>query len=277
MLVNTTVSHVSPLLSYVPRSAWYEIALVQNAAATESSPDMHYHATNASNAGSASVSFSWWGKGEVYGGYQPSLGPYKVTLDENTAEYNGYTGGPSQLSFELFSASDLPLGKHSISIVNTGSNSTRPILDLGYLVFETQAGNSTAISHNSTKCVWTPQGVGAWNIDEDSHHVCKLNRTQSLTSYSGTGIAVYGQLDTNSAPFSVSIDGSTHSSLKPNAVLPPLINTTTLLYIKSNLLQGDHELWVNNDPDSISATATKLSISSVVVFSDAVVAPQPSP
>ncbi|KAI0822118.1 hypothetical protein BC628DRAFT_1328095 [Trametes gibbosa] len=276
MLVNTTVSHISPLLYYIPRSAWYE-ATLQSDSNILSYPNASYHATNFTTSGSASVSFSWYGKGEAFGGYRSYLGPYKVTLDGNTTTYDGYTGGPDQYAFQLFGIMDLPVGQHHLRITNTGVDPARPTLDLDYardtnlfllqLIFEGETDSAVTVDHTSDKCVWSPQSAGAWVVDDTT----SLASGQMGMNFTGTGIAVYGSLDAHSAPFSVSVDGASSPPLAPNtAVLSPIMNVTTLLYVKTGLLQGTHEMLVENDPVSsgTNATATRMSIASVVVFSD---------
>ncbi|KAH9850413.1 hypothetical protein C2E23DRAFT_735030 [Lenzites betulinus] len=267
MLVNTTVSHISPLLNYIPRSAWYEATLASDPNLL-SYPNVSYHATNSTTSGRASVSFSWYGTGEVFGGYRSFLGPYTVTLDGDTTTYDGYTGGPDQYEYQLYGISDLPVGKHHISIANTGTDPARPVLDLDYLVFEGKTDSTTTVDHTSNQCVWIPHSTGAWVIDDTT----SLASGMMGMNFTGTGVAVYGSLDAHSAPFSVSVDGAPSPPLTPNtAMVNPYANASTLLYVKTGLLQGSHEVWVANDPATSgpNATATKLSISSVVVFSDA--------
>ncbi|PIL32533.1 hypothetical protein GSI_05236 [Ganoderma sinense ZZ0214-1] len=72
---NTTVSHISPLVSYIPRSAWYEAnasdpdlvrpqptvtVFLRALPLTDKYSNQSYHYSNST----ASVTFSWWGTGE---------------------------------------------------------------------------------------------------------------------------------------------------------------------------------------------------------------------
>lgn len=97
-----------------------------------------------------------------------------------------------------------------------------------------------------------------------------------LTPYLGTGIAVYGVLNAQSASFGVTVDDVTGFPLSPHTGLNLSANESTLLYIKTDLFQGSHTVWVQNNPLSSNATATQLSISSLVVFSDEAASPSPS-
>lgn len=83
-------------------------------------------------------------------------------------------------------------------------------------------------------------------------------------------------LNAQSSGFGVTVDDVTGFPLSPHAGHNPATNESTLLYIKTDLYQGDHTVWVQNDRPSGSATATQLSISSVVVFSDVEASPTPS-
>ncbi|KAI0776976.1 hypothetical protein BD413DRAFT_646118 [Trametes elegans] len=271
MPANTTVSHVSPLLNYIPRSAWYE-------ASVEDDPDLlqyttsGYHYTNATN-GAASVSFSWrgnarlsfsrsWGT-RIYGSYIRSLGSYRVTLDGHSTDYPGYTGGAEQLDYLLFGASYLStvgLGPHNIRIGATSTDPSQPLLMIGYLVFENGLNQSLTVYHNSSDCVWRPES-NQWQIDTHSH------TTTSQLGAMGAGVALYGTLYAGSAPFSVTIDGHTRPPFTPNTAFDPLDNGTTLLYFETGLDQGEHTLWVENNPLPQAGGGTKMSLSYGVVFS----------
>ncbi len=69
----------------------------------------------------------------VYGGYRESLGRYRVTLDRNSTEYDGFTGGPDVPGYQLFSAPNLPMGQHHISMFNIGNDPAQPMLDFSYV------------------------------------------------------------------------------------------------------------------------------------------------
>ncbi|EIW52924.1 uncharacterized protein TRAVEDRAFT_134518 [Trametes versicolor FP-101664 SS1] len=269
MLVNTTVSHISPLLTYLPAIAWYE-ATLQVDSSLLAYPNASYHATNSTGA---SISFSWWGKGLwVYGAYREALGRYQITLDGNSTEFKGFTGGLDTSAYQLFGAPNLPMGQHHIRMVNIGDDPAQPMFDFDYLIFESEAGNTMVFDHTSDKCVWLPANAEAWAVDAVSHK----NQTEALISDIGTGIAVYGVLNAQSSGFGVTVDDVTGFPLSPHAAHNPATNESTLLYMKTDLYQGNHTFWIQNDRPSGSATATQLSISSVVVFSDVEASPTQS-
>ncbi|KAI0367884.1 hypothetical protein BV20DRAFT_949354 [Pilatotrama ljubarskyi] len=281
MPVNTTVSHISPLLNYIPRSAWYELTPESDSILVRH-PPCNYHATNATVSGSASMTFSWWGQGVIFGEYREWLGRYRVTLDGSKTEHDGYTGGKERLGdYVLFSAPDLPLGQHHLRITNIGDDLSRPILDIAHLIFQSESGSVDVVEHNSTLCVWTPKIAYAWQVDALSHTTFLSSGAMGMNFTVRTGIAIYGPLDASSAPFSVTLDSETHPPLAPNtAVQSPLTNSSTLLFVKTGLFDGPHTLWVENNPvsespgDGSAATGvTKMSIAQMGVFRDAISTP----
>ncbi|KAI0665492.1 hypothetical protein C8Q78DRAFT_986369 [Trametes maxima] len=260
MPVNTTVSHVSPLLNYIPRSAWSEATIL-------SPPSFTHHTTNATSSGSnASVTFSFLGTGKVYGGYRVWQGPYRVTLDGDTSHHDGFVGGQEQYTSLLFAVSGLPSEKHTLRIVNDGSDPTRPVLDVDYLVFESNLNEAAVVDHNSTLCVWTPANAKSWNIDAASHTTWLGSGTMGLNFNVSSGIAIYGLVDEESAPFSVTIDGETSPPLIPNTAQSGHTNQSTLLYARTDLFDGPHEVWVENNPLAAGVGATKMSISHMRVM-----------
>ncbi|KAI0357149.1 hypothetical protein OH77DRAFT_1451362 [Trametes cingulata] len=273
MPVNTTVSHISPLLNYIPRSAWYE-PTPQSDQALVAYPETSYHATNATVSGSASMTFSWWGQGElakVYGGYRQWLGPYTVTLDGNATVHNGYAGDEERFDYVLFSAPDLAAGQHHLRITNSGHDPSRPVLDIGYLTFQSESGAVDVIDHNSSLCRWTPKGASVWQVDAVSHTTSLSSGAMGLNFTVRTGISIYGLVDANSAPFSVTLDSETYPPLTPNnGIQGSLVNRSTLLFVKTGLFGGPHTIWVENNPVSsvgnATAGATKMSISNMGVF-----------
>ncbi|OJT07229.1 hypothetical protein TRAPUB_1906 [Trametes pubescens] len=276
MLVNTTVSHISPLLTYLPAVAWYEDT-------PQADPSL--------DCGRCAPPRPQWHAGltsghRVYGGYRESLGRYRVTLDRNSTEYDGFNGGPDVPGYQLFSAPNLPMGQHHISMFNIGNDPARPMFDFSYLMFESAAGNTTVFDHTSDQCVWLPHTAEAWAVDAVSHTTTQdfgsmgmnfTNLNRVLSPHLGTGVAVYGVLSAQSSSFDVTVDDATGFPLSPHTGNDSPTNETTLLYIKTDLYQGPHTLWVQNNRLSGSATATQLSISSLVVFSDAEASPSSTP
>ncbi|KAI0641725.1 hypothetical protein C8Q79DRAFT_1014143 [Trametes meyenii] len=286
MPVNTTVSHVSPLFNYIPRSAWTEATIV---APSPSSSSLTHHTTNATSSGSnASLTFSFVGTGIwVYGGYRVWQGPYVVTLDGDTTHHEGFTGGQEQYTSLLFAASGLPSEKHTLRIVNNGSDPARPVLDIDYLVFESNLTEAAVVDHNSSVCTWTPADAKSWDVDAASHttwlgsgtmglkfnHTFKFRVTvdpracaDSVYVPLGSGIAIYGLVDGDSAPFSVTIDGDTSHPLIPNTAQSGQTNQSTLLYVRTDLFDGPHDVWVENNPLAAGVSATKMSISHMRVM-----------
>ncbi|RPD71219.1 hypothetical protein L226DRAFT_574212 [Lentinus tigrinus ALCF2SS1-7] len=278
MPVNTTVSHVSPLISYIPRSAWFE--------GTASDPNLEnyayksYHATNNTESGNASVAFSWWGTGVwVHGGYRRRLGDYAVTLDGNTTFHQGYVDGAYEdFQAVLFNATDLPAGPHHLRITNASNDPKRPVFDLDYIVFESNLNETKTVFHTSADCTWFPQGDGVWEEDMRSHSTdnslgamelaftgTRISRTSSVHSLfsqicSGSGFILYGQLDMTSAPLSVTIDGRSSHAVSPNTAISPLVNASQVLFAVTDLNEGMHTIRVENNPSHGNATARHMDI-----------------
>ncbi|KAI0331581.1 hypothetical protein GY45DRAFT_1322190 [Cubamyces sp. BRFM 1775] len=282
MAVNTTVSHASPLLNYIPRSAWYTVSPVDQV-----QPNATYHATNGSASGGASVTFSWWGTGIwIYAPDGPWVGPYRVFLDGKSTEFDGTArpSGDSNGTFALFTASNMPAAYHDVRITTTAAPSDSgtggPVLGIDHLVFESLLGEGTRIEHSDPACSWAPMDAGVWQIDNDSHSTV-LEFGRMAMNFTGAGIAIYGFLDATSAPFSVTVDGRTHASYMPNVPISASNSSTNssnsltsstsppdsqpiLLYANLNLDGENHTLLLENNP--LSRAATRMSISYGIVF-----------
>ncbi|KAI0704430.1 hypothetical protein C8T65DRAFT_578301 [Cerioporus squamosus] len=251
MPVNTTVSHVSPLITYIPRSAWFE--------GSSSDPNLgnyslkSYHATNNTEAGNASVVFSWWGTGIwVHGGYRRRLGGYTVTLDTNVTFHQGYVDGTDEdFNAVLFSATDLPAGPHHLRITNASNDAKRPVFDLDHLVFESNLEETDTVSHMSADCTWFPDGDGAWEVDDRSQYVVSIR----------AGFILYGQLDGTSAPLTVTVDGRSSHPMSPNtAAISPPLSGSHVLFAVTELDQGNHTIRVENNPTGSNVTARRMDI-----------------
>ncbi|KAI0076655.1 hypothetical protein K474DRAFT_1597520 [Panus rudis PR-1116 ss-1] len=129
-LLNVTVSHVSPMLSYVPHSLWWDETNL-NSNIQENYSLKSCHATDAS-LGQGSVSLQWYGQGgTVYGGYRQRLGSFNVTLDNTTNSFLGFKDGDAEILPDvLFTASNLTLGHHLVTLTNTGSSERNATLDI---------------------------------------------------------------------------------------------------------------------------------------------------
>ncbi|THH32675.1 hypothetical protein EUX98_g1522 [Antrodiella citrinella] len=156
---NTTVSHVSPSISYIPGMLWFEGIPADD-------PDLSYydtqsyHATNGT-MGAASVSFHWDGLGEVwvFGGWRERLGSYNVTLDGATTEVNGFQGGADNFDAVLFHGIGLLPGKHQIELVNTGNDTQHSVLDINHITFQSSLGDPSIIDDTDSRCMWSGEWV----------------------------------------------------------------------------------------------------------------------
>ncbi|KAH9895984.1 hypothetical protein C8Q73DRAFT_644199 [Cubamyces lactineus] len=274
MPLNTTVSHLSPLLNYIPRSAWYIVSPANDPVL----PNATYHATNGSSSGGASVTFSWWGTAIwVYAIDRPWVGPCCVFLDNRLVECSGNVrsfggDGGSNGTFVLFAASDLPAAHHDVRITTaarSGSGIGGPVLGIDHLIFETPLSEGQRIAHSDSACTWAPADTDVWQIDDVSRSTLLDFGKMEVNFTVSAGISIYGFLDATSAPFSVTVDGRTHAPYMPNVPIsagnssssssPPI-----LLYANMDLDDASHTLLLENNP--LSEAATRMSVSYGIVF-----------
>ncbi|KAH8105368.1 hypothetical protein BXZ70DRAFT_1004874 [Cristinia sonorae] len=278
MLQNTTVSHLSPMVSYIPGILWFE--------GTSSDPELYsypsqsYHATNSTN-GHAGVSFQWTGAGEVwvFGAYRERLGAYQVVLDGAITEFPGFKPYDTE-DYEavLFNAPILP-GPHQIELVNTGNNS---VLDITSIVFQSAQGAKTTIDDTDSRCKW----AGGWQTDATTHTTFASEGRMWMNfspTYlwapltAGVGIEVWGPTGPSNSPYSITVDGWTAPSFTSNTRIPAKSNASQLLFFSYGLDDRDHSLLIRNDPawSGDTAAATTFGIDYTVVF--AAVDPIPPP
>ncbi|TBU26442.1 hypothetical protein BD311DRAFT_667592 [Dichomitus squalens] len=265
MPLNTTISHVSPLLSYIPRTSWYE--------GNSSDPELNRYSNQSYHYSDspASVTFSWWGTGAVFGGYRNRTGAYQVVVDSQAAtSFPGYTGGPDEFERVLYANDGLSYGQHQIRITNTGGGGPQSVLDIDYLVYETTQDDGGEIQHNDPGCSWSPASPNTWQVDAASHTTTDTFGAMELNFTVSSGIILYGYLDGTSAPLTVSVNGWASTPVAPNTAIAPIVhNVPQVLYTKSGLQNGPHTLRVENNPLGINGTGSKMSIAFSRTLSDA--------
>ncbi|KAI0739675.1 hypothetical protein C8Q80DRAFT_1111407 [Daedaleopsis nitida] len=266
MPTNITVSHVSPLLSYIPRDAWFE--------GDQSDPDLSnytyasYHATNHSQFQGASLAFSWWGTALVYGGYRRRLGDYQVTIDGVTTLHEGYVSGlDEQFDYVLFNSTSLPAGQHQIRITNMSQDPKQPVLDVSRLVFQTPLEQGYIMDHSDPSCSWFPTQPSVWVASSTSRATDNSLGAMEVTFTVCSGFVLYGHIDETSGPVSVSVDGRTSHPLSPNTSIPPRTNDSHVLFAVTGLNEGTHNLWVENNPVNAISTRRRVDLSYGMVLS----------
>ncbi|GJE94113.1 hypothetical protein PsYK624_102810 [Phanerochaete sordida] len=162
MLVNTTVSNVSPALTYVPGALWKENTTSED---VDGQAKVYtYHHTNASE-GEGRVHFTWFGSGSVwiFGGYRPVLGQYSVRLDGRDAlKSPGYKTNDTVVDDAvLFTQSGLAPDVHRLELINTSKDQLRPILGFHRIVVQNDTPNTTDIDTKDSRCQWGPTRTGA--------------------------------------------------------------------------------------------------------------------
>ncbi|KAI0698011.1 hypothetical protein BC835DRAFT_716469 [Cytidiella melzeri] len=175
---NITVSHLSPLISYVPGMLWSGggkdplVGYYQNKG---------YHSTNASE-GEGRLYFSWVGTDVwVYGGYRERLGPYRIFLDGNQlSDYPGFQqGNPQNFDSVLFNSQGLKLGPHELEIVNISQDSFRPVLDINRIVYQHEISSATNITTGDPRC--------KWSTSNNTKSPLWTHTSGSMTTYSSLG------------------------------------------------------------------------------------------
>ncbi|KAF8631663.1 hypothetical protein AX17_005064 [Amanita inopinata Kibby_2008] len=163
MQFNTTVTNVSPLIQYIPRSSWHEA--FSNDPLLDTYTTRSYHATNATD-GQGLLSFSWNGTGVwLYGGYRERLGPYEVTLDDQSTRFEGFKPGDLETGHRLLYGQG---GLSGSALHTVQLRVIEGVLDFDYLQFETTSNdalstiyldgsdqNFTYIHSNSTSSKFT--------------------------------------------------------------------------------------------------------------------------
>ncbi|KIP03302.1 hypothetical protein PHLGIDRAFT_121705 [Phlebiopsis gigantea 11061_1 CR5-6] len=278
MLHNTTISHVSPELSYVPGALWTETSS-SSGSDPAASQYWHesYHSTNGSQ-GEGHVFLSWFGTGIwVYGGRRERLGAYKVILDGDTQIFPGFVAGSGGDDYDavLFQNTTLEADYHQLELVNV---SKEQVLDLNRIVVESPH-NSTGIDASHAPCHWGPLSEQrVWDITEESHTTSHVTATMSFnfTAYpssgngfrsrsTGSGISIHGTLQPNSSAFSVILDGATSRVLYPNSQVESTHGEPDVLYTIGGLNPGNHTLVLRNSPSTWNAP-NQVSISRLTVF-----------
>lgn len=83
----------------------------------------------------------------------------------------------------------------------------------------------------------------------------------------GTGIALYGLTGANNSPYTIFVDGIVVQTFTPNSQMVPSTNDTQLLFVRNDLVQGDHTLLIRNNPfASNQLEPTTLDIHHAVVY-----------
>ncbi|KAI0808235.1 hypothetical protein C8Q74DRAFT_1381103 [Fomes fomentarius] len=291
MPTNITVSHTSPLLSTIPRSAW------QMDFNGEPSNPTTYHYNDNTQSGNASMTFSWWGNASlracspvvlmnrVNGGYRNWSGSYQVTLDGETTMHEGYIAGMEEAADHvLFNAT----GLHTVygkEVYPDQSVDTQ-------ITFASELYDAGVIDHTDPTCQWWPQDKVSWKVGNYSRSTnnslgaMEMNFTIFTAGYGalvtafsmlwltcpavsaiGSGIVLYGYLNPDSAPLSVTIDGQTSQPLSPNAGLSAPNSGAQVIYAVMGLLEANHTLRVENNPVDILTSARTMNIGHAQVLS----------
>ncbi|KAI0086819.1 hypothetical protein BDY19DRAFT_995563 [Irpex rosettiformis] len=289
-VTNLTVSHLSPLISYVPGMLWSDGGQDPLKADYQGKG---YHSTNSSE-GQGRLFFTWVGTDIwVYGGYRERLGPYRVSIDgKHHRDFDGFQEGDNQTADAvLFNSTDLKLNnsEHHMEITNVGHGDGRldGVFDINRIVYEHNANNRTNISASDPHCQWSTSNNSSmvtWIPTEDSMTAYSSSAHMNITfsgeemivvrgghptqsNFLGTGIFLYGAIAPSSSPFVVAVDG-VPQVMHPNPQVNSSATEPQLLFVYEGIQSGPHTLAVWNNPvHSLQAGApTTLNIHHALVF-----------
>ncbi|KAI0337142.1 hypothetical protein BDW22DRAFT_1340393 [Trametopsis cervina] len=267
---NITISHFSPLITYVPAMIWGDAA---NDPLAAEYWGQGYHSTNSSN-GQGRLFFTWYGTGtRVHGGYRSRLGPYQVVVDSHVvAEFAGYQRGDIEATDAvLFNSTGLRTGPHILEIINTSDDANRPVLDINRIVYQHNVGDARNITAADPQCRWsssTNASSPIWHSVSGSKTTYSSIGSMNISFTVRTGIMLYGLVGPSNSPFLVTVDG-TPQVMYPNT--QPNTNSTEphVLYTIDGLEPAqEHVLSVRNNPvfSSQSGASTTLNIHHAVVL-----------
>ncbi|KAI0781676.1 hypothetical protein BC629DRAFT_1594407 [Irpex lacteus] len=283
-VTNLTVSHLSPLISYVPGMLWSD-------GGKDSMKDKYqgkgYHSTNSSE-GEGRLFFTWVGTDVwVYGGYRERLGPYRVTIDGKQYEHTGFNkSDPENPNAVLFNSKGLKFREHHMEIVNVGQDDTRPygVFDISHIIFQHHGTNTSYIEASDPSCHWSNSPSQAWTKTQDSRTTYASSAHMNITFEvhlelrfrTGTGVMLYGAVGPNSSSLLVSVDG-VPQTLHPNPQPNSSATEPQLLFVYEGMEPTQHTLVVRNNPALFlqEGAPTTLNIHHALVFESSQHPPPP--
>ncbi|KAJ7889611.1 hypothetical protein B0H13DRAFT_1626706 [Mycena leptocephala] len=251
---NYTIDDVSPMIQYAPAGAW-------SAGDKEKDPSGSKYSGGTftlSNTKGSSASFSFTGTQVwIYGAKRENHGPYSVTIDKTTTQYNGFSAKDNFTA--LFDSGSLASGQHTVVITNNESDAKKAFLDIDHITWSTDSSAATqSIQLDDNTSQFSYQPSNTWKTDlpsdlsgfqNDSGHVTQTRDASALLSFSGDTVALFGAVGPNLGPYAIKIDGQsagTFDATNQNYA------AQTALYHGDGLGAGNHTLEVINQGQGLA-------------------------
>ncbi|KAJ6562356.1 hypothetical protein B0H19DRAFT_943191 [Mycena capillaripes] len=262
---NYTIEDVSPMIQYA--GTW-----TAGDEATDSSGSKYSGGTfTLSTTKGSSASFTFTGTQVwVYGAKRSNHGPYTVTIDKTTQQFDGFSAKDNFTA--IFDSGSLSSGQHTVVITNNENDAKKSFLDIDYITWSTDSATQN-IQLDDNALQFSYQPANTWSADlasdmsgfqNSSGHLTLDKDASAILSFSvhspkGDTVALFGAVGPKLGPYAIEVDGKsvgTFNATNQNYA------AQTVLYHGDGLGAGDHTLEVINQP---SSTGQGLAIDFAVV------------
>ncbi|KAJ7875322.1 hypothetical protein B0H14DRAFT_3130764 [Mycena olivaceomarginata] len=249
---NFTIDNVNPLIQYAPAGAW-----------TEGSKTTDSLASSYSNGGTftlcttqgSSATFTFNGtQVYVFGAKRGNHGPYSVTLDGTQTLFDGFSA--TAIFGTLFVSDVLKQGKHTVTVTNQLTDTTKPFLDLDFITWTstvTDNGESKTLEDTTDAFAYSP--ATSWTTDlsgsqltgfsSNNGHLTLTTGASVAVSFSGDFITVFGPVGPSIARYSVQVDGADAGTFNGTK---EAYTAQVALYQATGLGAGHHTLELTSQP-----------------------------
>ncbi|THH16184.1 hypothetical protein EW146_g4410 [Bondarzewia mesenterica] len=269
---NVSAEDSSPLVTWGPPGAWGDSPDGDSSAQSYSAQSWH---TTSTQGATATIAFNGTGIW-LYGAKRPNYGPYSISIDGEAVQ--GSASSTTRAFRQLLGGkSGLPMGRHTVTLMNTGSGSS---IDLDSFVFETEIGSSGGMVSNSTvddtssQITYLPS-ASDWSaiqnngMIDNTLHFTQTGGAQAQYKFSGDAVAIYGTVSPDHANYTISMDGNTSSYIGGSNGIARVLHDQTLLYFTNDLGSGEHNLVLTANPDQAGQqnTGRFMDIDAITVYS----------
>ncbi|KAJ7789567.1 hypothetical protein B0H14DRAFT_3502852 [Mycena olivaceomarginata] len=249
---NFTIDNVNPLIQYAPAGAW-----------TEGSKTTDSLASSYSNGGTftlcttqgSSATFTFNGtQVYVFGAKRGKPWPYSVTLDGTQTLFDGFSA--TDIFGTLFVSDVLKQGKHTVTVTNQLTDTTKPFLDLDFITWTstvTDNGESKTLEDTTDAFAYSP--ATSWTTDlsgsqltgfsSNNGHLTLTTGASVAVSFSGDFITVFGPVGPSIARYSVQVDGADAGTFNGTK---EAYTAQVALYQATGLGAGHHTLELTSQP-----------------------------
>ena len=190
------------------------------------------HATTV-NGDTATLTFTGTGV-SVIGEKNTDQGQVEVFIDGTSQGLFDTSAPTRQVQQSVYSASGLPVGSHTIQVVKRSGNFTT--VD-GFEVAGSYNDTAPAIAYAGTS--WGYFGSRGLGDYQDDVHAASSNGDSVTVTFTGTGISLITETNTDEGQIAVSLDGASQGTVNANASTRHAQQT---LYSASGLAPGRHTL-----------------------------------